>query len=91
MSLTRTLFDGVRFYAVSPSIVSIAVTAVGLFTLFTAIVTPKRFTSASRTFRSPVLVAIAFVLWIGLGTAIVLPKIFPSDDGLLVLAFEGGP
>ncbi len=69
LSVTDTWYDGVRFYSISPSIVSIAIIAVGVFCLFAAIAAPAQFKSAPRLFRRTALAAIALTLWVVLGAA----------------------
>lgn len=82
LSLTDTWFDGVRFYAVSPSIVAIAVIAVGILSLLAAISAPQPVAPRSR--RHQVLFGIALLLWIVLGGSYR----FTSDFGRLSTQHE---
>ena len=82
LSLTHTWFDGVRFYAVSPSIVAIAVIAVGVLSFIAAISAPTPVTLRSR--RKQVLFGIALLLWIMLGASYR----FTSDFGRLSAQHE---
>lgn len=66
LSLTHTWFDGVKFYAVSPSVAAIVIDAIGLLALFAAFVSPSRSRMLRKPRRVVVLVA-ALILWIALG------------------------